>query len=36
MAILLVDGDEPRRPEANHFQFEGWVATVPFEDPVTG
>ena len=36
MAILRVDGDEPRRPEANQFQLEGWVATSPFKDPVTG
>jgi len=34
MALLLVDGDRPRRPEETQFQLEGWVATAPFEDHV--
>lgn len=34
MAIILVDGDDPRRPEVPQFQLDGWVATAPFEDHV--
>jgi uncharacterized protein (TIGR00369 family) len=34
MAKLLVDGNEPRRPEELQFQLEGWIATAPFEDCV--
>jgi uncharacterized protein (TIGR00369 family) len=32
MAILLVNGDEPRRPDVNQFRLAGWIATAPFED----
>lgn len=34
MALMLVDGEQPRRPEIAQFQLEGWVATAPFEDHV--
>jgi len=32
MAELLVDGNEPRRPEENQFRMEGWIACAPCED----
>jgi uncharacterized protein (TIGR00369 family) len=31
---MLVDGEQPRRPEIVQFQLEGWIATAPFEDHV--
>jgi uncharacterized protein (TIGR00369 family) len=34
MALLLVDGNEPRRPDETQFQLEGWIAPAPFEDLV--
>lgn len=34
MAKLLVDGNEPRRPEEIQFHLDGWIATAPFEDHV--
>lgn len=34
MALLLVDGNQLRRPEDTQFRLEGWVATAPFEDHV--
>jgi uncharacterized protein (TIGR00369 family) len=34
MALLLVDGNEPRRPDIPQFQLEEWIATAPFEDYV--
>jgi uncharacterized protein (TIGR00369 family) len=34
MAILLDDGNQPRRPEATQFRLEGWINTAPFEDHV--
>ncbi len=34
MALLLVDGNQLRRPEATQFQLEGWIAPAPFEDLV--
>lgn len=34
MAIMLVDGEQPRRPEITQFQLNGWIATAPFEDHV--
>ena len=34
MALLLVDGNAPRRPEETQFRLEEWIATAPFEDHV--
>jgi uncharacterized protein (TIGR00369 family) len=34
MAILLVDGDEPRRPDTKQFALAQWIDTAPFEDYV--
>lgn len=34
MALLLVDGNEPRRPEETQFRLEGWIAPAPFEELV--
>lgn len=34
MSIMLVDGNQPRRPEISQFRLDGWVATAPFEDHV--
>lgn len=34
MAILLVDGEQPRRPDISQFRLDGWIATAPFEDHV--
>jgi len=34
MALLLVDGNAPRRPEETQFRLEEWIETAPFEDYV--
>jgi len=34
MAILLDDGNQPRRPDVEQFRLAGWIATAPFEDHV--
>jgi uncharacterized protein (TIGR00369 family) len=34
MAILLDDGNAPRRPAAVQFRLGEWIATAPFEDHV--
>jgi len=34
MAILLDDGNQPRRPDVEQFKLAGWIATAPFEDYV--
>ena len=32
MAILLVDGDQPRRPDVKQFELAQWIDLAPFED----
>ena len=34
MAILLADGNEPRRPDRKQFELAEWIDLAPFEDYV--